>query len=234
MSGDNQIEFGVVINSKDVTTASFSEIRRNEADYEIEHTILWENGETTTDIDYTPSNRDLTPKDGIWRVRINEWTINARFGLDEFKFETFEKLKYVLYNEYIKFELHLDPNVYWLYYKNINMPLSELSKVGQYPYNHYFCSPKPSKTYATCCIDSQEEIELSYIQSLILLYYVMNKRFYNDYFNDSIDSLRIILANKKDTNLICQSARTLLERKLNIVNFLYGLQFEIYKYFKLP
>lgn len=234
MSEDNQIEFGVVIYSKDVTTASFSEIRRNEADYEIEHTILWENGETTSDIDYTPNKRDLTPQNGIWRVRTKDWRINTGFGLDEFKFETYEKLKYVLCNEHIKFELHLDPVVHWLYYEHVNLPFSEMCITRQYSKDNSFYSPFNLDNHATCSIDSQREIELSHIQSQILLYYIMDKRFYSDYYIDTIDSLKVILDKKKDQNCICQCARTLLERKYNIVKFLHGLQMEIYKYFKMP
>lgn len=234
MSKDNQIEFGFVINSKDVTTASFSEIRRNDADYEIENTILWENGETTSDIDYTPSNKYYTPQDGIWRVRTKDWRINAGFGLNEFKFETFEKFKYILYNEHIKFEIHIDPHILWLYYEHVNLPLEELCKLGNYSNDHSFYTPLFLDNHATCCIDSQKEIELSHIQSLILLYYIMDLQFNKDYFTDTIDSLKLILENNKNQLSICQSARILLERKLNIVNFLHLLKMEIYKYFKCP
>ena len=233
MSKDNQIEFGVVIISKNVTTASLSEIRRNEAEYEIENTILWENGETTSYIDYTENDEDYTPQDGLWRVRTKDCRINTGFGLDEFIFETFEKLKYVLCNKHIRFELNLDPIILRLYYEHVNLPLSELCIMRKYSKDHSFHSPLLLDTHATCCIDSQREIELSHIQSLILLYYIMDKRFYNDYFNDTIDSLKVILEKKKDQIIICQCARTLLERKLNVVNFLHGLQMKIYKYFKL-
>ena len=221
------IEFGIIISSKDVTTASFSEIRRNEAYYEMENTVLWQNGETTSYIDFIDCNRDYTPSDGLWRIRTSDGRYHdCGIGLGDFQCKKTGRLEYELKNEFVIFELHIDPMVTWCYDAYINLPLSELSTTKAYSEGSSFIHPLYIDCHATCYIKPQYKIELSSIQSLILLYLIKKREFYNDYDLDILKSLEVILDKWKDVRSICQCTSNLLERKRNIIKE------ELYAFFR--
>jgi len=228
------IEFGVIISSKDITTTSFSEIRRNEAYYEMENTILWENGEMTSYVDYVYNDRDYIPSDGLWRVRTSDGCYyECGRGLEKFRCKRTEQLEYELRNEDLKFVLHADPNIIWLYDNYINLPLSELTKSKSYSDESSFIHPLLIKCSATCNVKSKIDINLSYIQSLILLYIIKKREFYNDYDLDILKSLRMLLGMQKDIGWICQCTENLLERKRSIIRYLHGMELVIFDYFNL-
>ncbi len=234
MEKEMTIEFGVVISSKDVTTASFSEIRRNEAYYEMENTILWQNGETTSYIDYRDSIRDYTPSDGIWRIRTSDGCYHdCGFGLGDFQCKKTGRLEYELSHEVMKIDLHIDPNIIWFYDAYVNLPLSELSATKAYSENCSFIHPPLIDCHATCYFKTQYKIELSAIQSLILLYHIKKMLFYSEYDLDILKSLEVILEKWKDISSIRQCTSNLLERKRNIINCLHGMELVIFDYFNL-
>ena len=229
------IEFGVIIFSIDVTTASFSEIRRNEAYYEMENVVLWESGEKTTYIDYVDNNRDYIPSDGLWRVRTSDGCFyECGRGLGELQCKKTGRLEYELRNEDLKFVIYTDPIIIWSYDNYVNLPLSELTKTKSYYDKSSFIHPLlPIKSYATCNYKSQIEIELSFIQSLILLYHIKERVFYRDYDQDILKTLKFLLEEQKDIGWICQCTGNLLERKRNIIRFLHGMELVIFNYFNL-
>ena len=133
----------------------------------------------------------------------------------------------------MKIDLHIDSNMIWYYDAFVNLPLSELSATKAYSQESSFIHPPYIDCHATCFINSQYKIELSAIQSLVLLYHIKKREFYSDYYLDILKSLEVILEKWKDIRSIRQCTSNLLERKRHIINCLHGMELIIFDYFNL-